>query len=58
MLHVRNISSTYLHQIQGLSYISDGKRFSKSAMNKMEYGGTNLIPIAVSRFCLNVSSKN
>ena len=24
----------------------------------MEYGGANLVPIAVPRFCLNVLSKN
>ena len=38
--------------------MSDSKRFSRSAMNKMEYGGANLVPIAVPRFCLNVLSKN
>ena len=32
--------------------MSDSKRFSRSAMNKMEYGGANLVPIAVPRFCL------
>ena len=45
------ISSIYLHQIEGLRSISDSKRFSKSAMNKMEYGGANLVPIAVPRSC-------
>ena len=25
--------------------ISDSKRFSKSTMNKMEYGGANLVPM-------------
>ena len=48
----------YLHQMEGLRSTSDSKRFSKFAMNKMEYGGANLIPIAVPRFCLNVLSKN
>ena len=38
--------------------MSDSKHFSKSVMKKMEYGGANLIPIAVSCFRLNVLSKN
>ena len=38
--------------------MSDSKRFSRSAMNKMEYGGANLVSIALPRFCLNVLSKN
>ena len=38
--------------------MSDSKRFSRSAMNKMEYGGANLVPIAVPLFCLKVLSKN
>ena len=30
--------------------MSDGKHFSKSAMNKMEYGRANLVPNVVAHF--------
>ena len=56
--HKKNVSSMYLHHKYGLYSDHFIFSYSSSAINKTLYGGTNFVPIAVPRFCLNVSFQN
>ena len=52
------MSSLYCHHKYGLYSDSFIISSSRSAINKMLYGGTNFVSIAVPRFCLNVFFPN
>ena len=55
---IKKMLSVYLRHI--ISFSSEALRIfsSKSAINKLAYGGANLLPIAVPRTCLKVFSSN
>ena len=48
--HRKNMSSMYLHYKDGLYSDTFIISSSSSAINKMLYGGANVVPIAVPRF--------
>ena len=56
--HKQNMSSMHLHHKYGLYSGSFIISSSTSDINKMLYGGPNLVPIAVTRFCLSVFFPN
>ena len=56
--HKKNMSSMYLHHKYGLYSDSFIKFSFSSAINKMLYGGANLVPIAALRFCLRAFFPN
>ena len=56
--HKKIMSSMYLHRKYGLYSDSFIISYSSSAINKTLYVGANLVPMAVSRFCLNIFFSN
>ena len=56
--HKKIMSSMYLHRKYGLYSDSFIISYSSSAINKTLYVGANLVPMAVSRFCLNIIFSN
>ena len=52
------MSSIYFHHKYGLYSDSIIISSLSSAINKLLYGGANLVPIAVPRFCLDVFFPN
>ena len=56
--HKKNMSSIYRHHIRFIFRFFYIIFSSSSAINKMLYGGTNFVPIAVRRFCLSIFFPN
>ena len=55
---IKNISSICLHHMRGFSSISCKIISSRSPMNRMAYGGANVVPFAIPLYCFNVFSMN
>ena len=55
---IKNMSSICLHHMRGFSSISCKIISSRSRMNRIAYGGANVVLIAIPLYCFNVFSMN
>ena len=49
--HIMNMSSIYLHQTSGISFLVDRKSLSSLSINKMAKFGAHFVPILVPETC-------